>query len=153
MLHITVYNARGLKAVKFGGGAPDPYISFGLGTRTGLARTKIKHSTNNPHWKESKFLLVNSLNDALSLDVIDYNDRRKDQAIGSAVFDLKSLNDDAEQEDLTAPVMLEGKQRGLVKVDLKFFPVMKPNKLADGTEEPLPESSGSSRRCQFHIYG
>jgi Ca2+-dependent lipid-binding protein len=45
VLQVTVYNARGLKGVKFGGGLPDPYVSLGLGKRAALAKTKIKHST------------------------------------------------------------------------------------------------------------
>lgn len=45
VLQVTVYNARGLKGVKFGGGLPDPYVSLGIGKRAGLAKTKIKHST------------------------------------------------------------------------------------------------------------
>lgn len=97
----------------------------------------------NPHWNESKFLLVNSLNDPLVMAVMDFNDHRKDSELGSAIFDLKTLNDDAEQEELTAPVMLGGKARGTVKFDLRFFPVIVPKKLADGSEEPLPESSRS----------
>ena len=71
----------------------------------------------------------------------DYNDVRKDTDLGLASFDLKTLNDDAEQEDLVADVMLQGKPRGTIKFDLKFFPVLKPSKAEDGTEEPLPESS------------
>lgn len=45
VLQITVYNARGLKGVKIGGGVPDPYVSFDIGSRTGLAKTKTKHSS------------------------------------------------------------------------------------------------------------
>jgi Ca2+-dependent lipid-binding protein len=71
----------------------------------------------------------------------DYNDHRKDTDLGIASFDLRSLNDDAEQEDLVSEVLLQGKPRGTVKFDLKFYPVMKAQKAADGTEEPLPESS------------
>lgn len=86
-------------------------------------------------------MLVNNLSDVLTLDVYDYNDHRKDTDLGLATFDLKSLQEDAEQEDLVSDVLLQGKPRGTVKFDLKFFPVMKPAKAPDGTEEPLPESS------------
>jgi Ca2+-dependent lipid-binding protein len=86
-------------------------------------------------------LLVNTLSDVLTLDLYDYNDHRKDTDMGIASFDLRSLNDDAEQEDIVSEVLLQGKSRGTIKFDLKFYPVMKAQKAADGTEEPLPESS------------
>lgn len=110
----------------------------------------------NPHWNESKFLLVNSLNDSLIMNVMDFNDHRKDSELGAASFDLRSLNDDAEQEDLTAPVILGGKPRGVLKFDARFFPVLTPKKLADGSEEPLPESSKWCRPdcwslCTLHV--
>jgi hypothetical protein len=107
----------------------------------GLADTV--HSVT-PQWNESKFLLVNSLNEILTMDVYDYNDHRKDTELGSGSFDLQSLQDDAEQEDLVSEVMLGGKPRGTLKFDLRFFPVMKTVEGPDGTEEPLPESSESS---------
>jgi Ca2+-dependent lipid-binding protein len=42
---ITVYNGRGLKGTKLGGGAPDPYISMSIDGRAELAKTKIKRNT------------------------------------------------------------------------------------------------------------
>lgn len=141
VLQITVQNARDLKAVKFGGGAPDPYISFGIGPKKDLARTRTKHCTANPRWNETTSLLVNSLKDLLLLEVYDYNDRRKDSDIGVATFDLQTLAEDSVQEDLQAPVMLDGKRRGMLRFALRFYPVLTPAKLADGTEEPLPDSS------------
>lgn len=97
----------------------------------------------NPRWNETKFLLVNTLSDVLTFDLYDYNDHRKDSDLGLASFDLQTLNDDPEQEDLVSEVLLQGKSRGTVKFDLKFFPVLKAEKAADGsdTEELLPESS------------
>lgn len=144
VLAITVHNARGLKGVKLGGGLPDPYVILSLGARSGLGKTPIKHSTVNPHWNDTKFLLVNSLNESLNMTVMDYNDRRKDSELGAAVFDMKSLQEDPEQEELNTDVLLAGKARGSVKYTVKFFPVLTPKKLADGTEETLPESSAYS---------
>lgn len=45
VLQVTVHSARGIKASKIGGGAPDPYISLSLNQRAELARTKHKDST------------------------------------------------------------------------------------------------------------
>lgn len=41
VLQMTVVSAQGLKAVKIGGGTPDPYVTFSIGTRLHLDRTKV----------------------------------------------------------------------------------------------------------------
>lgn len=45
VLALTVYNGRGLKATKLGGGSPDPYISFSVAGRGELDKTEIKRNT------------------------------------------------------------------------------------------------------------
>ena len=45
VLAIRVHSARGIKATKLGGGAPDPYVSISVANRAELARTSTKHST------------------------------------------------------------------------------------------------------------
>ncbi|KEI37230.1 uncharacterized protein L969DRAFT_53729 [Mixia osmundae IAM 14324] len=140
VLQVTVFQGKGLKGTKVGGGTPDPYVSFSLSQRAEVARTKIKHSTANPHWNETKFLLIKSLADSLTLSVFDYNERRKDSELGIGNFDLKSLEQDPEQEAVSVPLFSEGKERGLVTGDVRYFPVLKAKKLQDGTEEPIPET-------------
>jgi Ca2+-dependent lipid-binding protein len=41
VLQIAVASAQGLKAVKIGGGTPDPYVTFSIGARLNLDRTKV----------------------------------------------------------------------------------------------------------------
>lgn len=45
VLALTVYNGRGMKATKLGGGAPDPYVSVSIDRRAELAKTSTKLST------------------------------------------------------------------------------------------------------------
>ena len=45
VLRVTVRSARGLKATKIGGGAPDPYVSLSINHRAELAHTKRIDST------------------------------------------------------------------------------------------------------------
>lgn len=73
--------------------------------------------------------------------VKDWNEHRPDSDLGTANFDLKTLVEDGQQEGKFADVMLDGKSRGTLKFDAVYCPVLKPTKLADGTEEPVPESS------------
>ncbi|GAA5905720.1 hypothetical protein JCM8208_000876 [Rhodotorula glutinis] len=150
VLAVTVHNGRGLKATKLGAGAPDPYIAFSISGRAELARTKIKKNTSTPHFNETHYVLLNSLNDSLTMTVWDYNDRRNDSNVGTVSFDLKSLADDGEQPGLLGEVILDGKPRGQVKYDVNYFPVLKPAKLADGTLEPIPETTSGVVRLVVH---
>jgi len=95
---------------------------------------------HNPTWNESKFLLVNNLTDNLVLTIMDYNEFRKDTEIGATVFELAKLNEDATQDDLSFPILKDGKQRGELRFDVAYFPVLKPQANESGVEE-LPESS------------
>lgn len=85
---------------------------------------------------------MNSLSENLTLTVLDYNDHRKDHELGVATFDLSKLLDDATQEGLEERILKDGKDRGHLRFDVSFFPVLKPQKV-DGKEEELPETSES----------
>lgn len=74
------------------------------------------------------------------LTVFDYNDHRKDTELGAAVFDLSKLQEDATQDGIELPVLREGKDKGLLRFDVNFYPVLKPQVDQSGIEE-LPETS------------
>ena len=150
VLHVTIHNARGLKNPDKFSGTPDPYVCFAFGTRPEVARTQIMRGTSSPRFNETKFLLVNNVNEAMNLDVYDYNDVRKDRKLGTATFDLKSLEETPEQENLLAPVMYNGKPHGEISFDISYYPVLTGKKLDDGTEEPPPESNTGIVRFTVH---
>lgn len=151
VIQVTVEAARGLKANKIGGGSPDPYVSISINNREELARTKYKESTSvffftlfhflaltficryNPTWAETKFILVNSLQEALVLNILDYNDHRKDTPLGAATFELEKLLEDATQEGLELPILKDGKDRGMIRFGVNYFPVLKPE-IVEGKE-------------------
>lgn len=58
--------------------------------------------------------------------------------MGFATFDLAKLRDDASWEGLEAPVLKDGKERGTLRFDVSFFPVLKPD--TAGTEDVLDSS-------------
>ncbi|CAE6421986.1 unnamed protein product, partial [Rhizoctonia solani] len=117
VLQVTIFDARGLKGAKIGGGTPDPYVSLTINNRAEMARTRYKHSTYNPHWGEVKFLIINSLTETLNLSLLDHNDHRRDTELGNASFELSALADDATQEGLVKKVLKDGKERGEIKFD------------------------------------
>ncbi|GAA5871970.1 hypothetical protein JCM16303_000930 [Sporobolomyces ruberrimus] len=151
VLAITVHNGRGIKSTKLGAGNPDPYVSFAINGRAELARTSTCHSTAAPRWKnETKYILLNNLNESLTMTVFDENLNRSDSNCGVASFDLKTLEEDAEQTDVSGEIQLEGKSRGRIRFDAVFSPVLTPKKLADGTVEPVPETISGVVRLVVH---
>lgn len=95
----------------------------------------------NPSWHETKFLLVNNLTESLNLSVWDYNDHRKNTELGELLFDLNKLAEDAVQEGIEQPILKDGKERGILRYDVSFYPVLKPQATAEGAEAQLPETS------------
>ncbi|GAA5961362.1 hypothetical protein JCM21900_006679 [Sporobolomyces salmonicolor] len=151
VLAVTVHSGKGLRGVKLGGGAPDPYVSFSISGRAELARTSTKRSTSSPHWKgETKYILLNNLNDTLTMTLFDWNDHRPDNDIGTVNFDLKSLHKDGEQIGKTGEVIYDGKARGHLKFDAVYYPVLQPKKQPDGTLEPVPETTSGVVRLVVH---
>ncbi|WAQ89720.1 hypothetical protein PtA15_11A411 [Puccinia triticina] len=150
VLQITVANAQGLKAVKIGGGTPDPYVTFSIGARLNLDRTKIKHSTQSPNWKSVHFLLIHSLNDLLTMEVMDYNEVRKDTSLGIASIDLQTLVTEPEQEGLTVPIIHQGKPRGEIRLSMVYHPCLVPKQLENGETEPVPETTAGVARLVLH---
>lgn len=148
VIQVTVEAARGLKANKIGGGSPDPYVSISINNREELARTKYKPSTYNPTWMETKFILVNSLQESLVLNLLDYNDHRKDTPLGAATFNLPKLLEDATLEGLELPVLKDGKDKGMIRFNINYFPVLKPETV-DGKEN-LPHTNVGIVRLTIH---
>jgi Ca2+-dependent lipid-binding protein len=71
---------------------------------------------------------------------MDFNELLRDTEVGSTVFELAKLDEDATQENLSPPILKDGKQRGELRFDVLYFPVLKPQVNESGVEE-LPESS------------
>nr|XP_018259792.1 uncharacterized protein I303_07863 [Kwoniella dejecticola CBS 10117]OBR81950.1 transmembrane protein [Kwoniella dejecticola CBS 10117] len=150
VLRITVLDARGLKATKFGGGDPDPYAAIALGAKPAVTHTKTIPSTSNPSWHETHFILLNSLADVLNFNIFDYNEHRPDNLLGTVSHELNTLSDDAEQEGVVGKILGGGKDRGEFRYDLSYFPVLKPEKNPDGSLEPVPETSTGIVRLTLH---
>ncbi|GAA6062071.1 hypothetical protein JCM10212_003569 [Sporobolomyces blumeae] len=151
VLAVTVHNARGVKGTKQLGGKPDPYVSFSINGRAELGRTSTKHATENPAWKkETQYILLNNLNETLVMTIYDENTNRSDSVCGTVSFPLQELEDEAQRNEEGASIMLDGKEKGRLRFDCVFSPVMTPKKLADGTVEPVPETVTGVVRLVVH---
>ncbi|KAL8942831.1 MAG: hypothetical protein Q9216_001446 [Gyalolechia sp. 2 TL-2023] len=141
VLAVTIHGAHGLKNPDKLAGTPDPYAVVSLNGRDALGKTKTVKENANPRWNETIYVIITSLNDSLTLQLYDWNEYRKDKELGTATFALEQVQEINEQENLQLEVMANGKPRGVVQADVRFFSVLEGLKLEDGTEEPAPESN------------
>ena len=141
VLAVTIHGAQGLKNTDKLAGTPDPYTVVSLNNRSPLGKSKTIQENANPRWNQTIHVIITSLTDALTLQVYDWNEYRKDKELGVATFALDQLEQNTEHENLRLEVMANGKPRGLMQADIRFFPVLEGRKLEDGTEEEPPESN------------
>lgn len=138
---VTIHNGHGLKNPDKFSGTPDPYVVVALNGAKELGRTKTIHEDANPRWNETLYVIITNYTDSLTLQVFDYNDVRKDKQLGTATFALDRLEANADHENLALDVLSNGKTRGVLQADVRFFPVLASEKLATGEILPPPESN------------
>lgn len=141
VLAVTMHGAQGLKNSDKLAGTPDPYAVVSLNSRDALGKTKTVKENANPRWNETVHVIITSLTDSLTLQVYDWNEYRKDKELGVATFALDQLENITEHENLQLEVMANGKLRGIIQADVRFFPVLEGRKLEDGGTEEVPESN------------
>ncbi|OJD36623.1 membrane bound c2 domain protein [Diplodia corticola] len=141
VLQITFHSAHGLKNPDKFSGTPDPYATVSINNREVLGRTKTVFENANPTWSETVNVIVTTLKDTLTLTVYDYNEIRKDKELGVASFALDQLEENDFFENQSLEVLANGRARGTIQADIRFFPVLEGFKNEDGTEMPPPESS------------
>lgn len=153
VLAVTVYSASKIKSGDlFGGGSIDPYVRFRINRGPDLGRTSVLTNTDEPNWNETHFLLLNNLNDSLSMDLCGKNNTTRDRDFGSVVYALQKLADseDASDEGANLQVLRHGKPMSELKVDLRYLPVSKPTKEDDGSIVPAVESNSGILRFTIH---
>ncbi|KPM40646.1 Uncharacterized protein PYUK71.03c [Neonectria ditissima] len=138
---VTLHGAQGLKNSDNFGGTVDPYASLSLNRRQELARTKTVPDNSNPRWNETHYIIITSFNDSLDMQVFDHNDFRKSKELGVASFPLENLEDINVYENERIEVITDGKARGVISCDFRFFPVLEAVTNEEGKEEPAPESN------------
>jgi Ca2+-dependent lipid-binding protein len=143
---VTIHGAHGLKNPDKFSGTPDPYTIVSLNGSVPLGQTKTIKENANPRWNETLYIIITSFTDALTMQVYDWNEFRKDKELGTATFALDQLEQVNEHENLHLEVLSNGKPRGQLQADVRFFPVLEGQKLDDGTIEPPPESNAGVAR-------
>ncbi|KAI9844655.1 MAG: hypothetical protein M1838_002093, partial [Thelocarpon superellum] len=67
VLAVTIHGAQGLKNPDKFSGSPDPYVAISLNSRDVLGKTKIVKENTNPKWNETKYIILTSFKDSLTL--------------------------------------------------------------------------------------
>lgn len=138
---VTLHGAHALKNTDNFAGTVDPYAVITINRRQELARTKMIEDTSDPRWNETHYIIITTFHDSLDIQVFDYNDIRKHKELGVASFPLENLEEETEHENQRIDVVSDGKTRGVLSCDIRFFPVLTGQKNEDGSEEPPPESN------------
>lgn len=144
VLAVSISSATDLKSSDFITNTVDPYVV--LKTEKVLpgddteVRTAIKSDIKNPTWHETKYLLVNTLNQKLSLTCFDFNDVRKDTLIGSIDVDLNELYQTPSIENKTSELLIGSKSRGFLNYSLNWYPMIRDEKKG-ATQEPTEIST------------
>ncbi|GAB7366233.1 hypothetical protein MBLNU230_g7790t1 [Neophaeotheca triangularis] len=141
VLQVTFHGAQGLKNPDKFSGTPDPYATVSINNRDVLGKTKTVRESASPRWNETVNVVLTSLKEPLTITVYDYNDYRKDKELGVCTFNLDQLEAEDMFENQRLEVMANGRARGIVSADIRYFPVLEGEKLADGTQQPPPEST------------
>jgi len=138
---ITLHGAQGLRNPDKLSGGCDPFAVVSLNGRQPLAQTKVAHDSHNPRWNETHYVIVTSFADSLDVEVTDYNDFRKNKVLGVASFPLENLEELNEFENEQLEILSDGKARGSLSCDIRFFPVLEAKELPGGEKEPPPDSN------------
>lgn len=139
VLQVRFHGAHGLKNPDKFSGTPDPYATVSINNRDVLSKTKTIQGNANPRWHETVNVILTSLREPLTIGIFDYNEYRKDKELGIATFNLEQLENDHDFPNQALDVIANGRPRGQVQCDIRFFPVLEGHKLEDGTVEPPPE--------------
>ncbi|KAK5107307.1 hypothetical protein LTR62_001400 [Meristemomyces frigidus] len=141
VLQVQFHGAQGLKNPDKFSGTPDPYATLSINNREVLGKTKTVEQNANPRWNETVNIILTSLREPLTMHVYDYNEFRKDKELGVCTFDLGQLEKETTFENMQLEVLASGRARGVLQADIRYFPVLEGQKLADGTMTPPPESA------------
>ncbi|KAI9599079.1 C2 domain-containing protein [Syncephalis fuscata] len=145
VLKLTIRRGKGLKNAEIMGSS-DPYCKISISGRGELARTKIVPSTLNPIWDETHYLILQSFQNQLELEVYDDNKMKKDSPLGDANFDLSVLENDPEFEEIVRPLVLKnGREQGEINFGCSFYPVIEQQQALEEGLDPLVLNKGVLR--------
>lgn len=122
---------------------PDKYV-----------RTDVKSKTKTPRWNETKYILVNNLEQKLNFDVHSFSTtEKKGSVIGTHTFELADLLQKEAILDKNKPIELAGKKQGYINYDVRWFPVIETDKSStedESKEIEIPDSEVGILKLVVH---
>lgn len=140
VMAVTIHSANNLVGSAFVTNTVDPYVI--LKTEKALPgeereiRTNVKSNVKDPVWNETKYILINSLDQKLTFECFDFNDVRKDELIGSYEFDMTELYQKTVLSNTSTKITLGNKFKGTLNYSISYFPVIV-NETKSSTEGPI----------------
>ena len=131
----------------------NPYVQLKIANNPELTEsTKVKKLVNDPIFLETKYLLVNLLeNNHLLLNVFHLlKDKAEDQLIGNVDFPLTDMLQESQQSGLVKNITEGGRVVGNIEFDLRWYPELPPIELDDGTKEPNTDSEVGILKVNLH---
>lgn len=155
VLDVTIKRVTDIRpSVKIKHDTIHPFVGLSLSSAScDPETTKVKNSTSNPVFMETKHMLVNTLQgNLLTFDLQAFiPDETSDVSIGRVDVPLDDLLQKDTQTAVTKNIVESGRVVGKIEYDLKWYPVVPPTILEDGTkDESLDLEVGIMK---FSLYG
>ena len=131
----------------------NPYVQMKVDSNGEIdERTKVKKSTKDPVFLETKSLLIDSLEgNHLTLTMFNLKpDQQSDKYLGSLSIPLADLLQKDTQVNVEKPIIEEKKVVGRIVYDLRFNPVLGPVELDDGNKVDALDSELGILRLTLH---
>lgn len=120
VIAVTVKNVSDLKETI------NPYVQVTLQNEPNKSiRTDVKAQTKDPNWGETKYILVNSLDQALNFELFDFNiNKKKGELHSTHEFDLNELLQKDSHFNLEKQLNVAGKKKATIVYDIRWFPAL-----------------------------
>jgi Ca2+-dependent lipid-binding protein len=119
----------------------NPYIKFGAENDLSKTyQTDIKSKTVTPIFNECQRILINNLNSKLKFELFNLLRNGDSLSIGEAYFELQDLLQDPVLALNESKFIKNNKNVGKLIYDLRWYPVLKPEILPDGSKSNPPDS-------------
>ncbi|CCH45939.1 putative membrane protein [Wickerhamomyces ciferrii] len=127
---VVAVTVRGAEDLKSNEKEINPYVQLHLESEADkFVRTEVKADTKSPRWNDTKYIIVNSLEQKLSIEVHNFIlEDKKGSLIGSHLIELADLLQTEAIVDKTGAIDLAGKKKGSLNYDIRWFPVIESEK-------------------------
>lgn len=151
-LSVTIKRCTNLKPIEKAKNI-HPYVQLKVAANGDIdERTKVKKLIESPIFMETKYLLLNQLeSNFLTFNIFNLiEDEQDDKLIGNVQIPLADLLQKDTFHDVTKNIMDSGKVVGKLEYDLKYFPILEPMVLEDGTKKVITESEVGITKLTLH---